>query len=84
MLSFSVLLMLRMFAATVRLLLPHRAGLVFAAQRVIVSVDLPHSENCSQILKQSLQPFQNNFQTIDKIGKLFELVNKAPQRSRSV
>ena len=48
---FSVLLLLHMLAATVSLLLPLRAGLVFVAQRVIVPVDHPNCENCSQILK---------------------------------
>ena len=56
---FTVLLLLYMLAATTPLLLPHRAGLIFAAQRVIVCVDCPHCENISQILKQALQPFQS-------------------------
>ena len=56
---FSVLLLLHVIAATVPLLMPHRAGLVFATQSVIVPVDRPHCENCSQVLKQALQPFQS-------------------------
>ena len=39
---FSVLLLLYMFAVTAPLLLPHTAGLVFAAQRVIVPADPPY------------------------------------------
>ena len=42
-----------MVGATAPLLLPHGAGLVFAAQRVIVNVNSSHCENCSQILKQA-------------------------------
>ena len=56
---FSVLLLLHMLAATALLLLPHRAGLFFGTQRIIVPVDHPHCENYSQILKQALQPFQS-------------------------
>ena len=53
---FSVLLLFHLIAATVPLLLPHRAGLVFASHRVIVPVDYPLYENRLHILKQNLYP----------------------------
>ena len=72
---FFVLLLFHMFAATVPLLLPHRAGLVFAAQRVIVPVDHPHCENYSQILKQALQPFRAVLTTFRQLKKLENFLN---------